>query len=62
MVRSNDARLVKCQVSRGSVEIRSMIAELDQLVSHQWQRPLEIQEMQIEGIDSLSGDRPRSRP
>ena len=33
---------------KAELEIRHIIAKLDQLVSHQWQRLLEIQRMQME--------------
>lgn len=44
---------------KAELEIRHVIAKLDQLISHQWQRLLEIQEMQLEAIDDLLGDRTR---
>jgi uncharacterized membrane protein len=40
---------------KAELEIRHLIAKLDQLVSHQWQRLLEIQRLQLE----LLQERPR---
>src|SRR2546425_9205595 len=41
---------------KAELEIRHLIAKLDQLVSHQWQRLLEIQRLQLE----LLQERPRT--
>jgi uncharacterized membrane protein len=41
---------------KAELEIRHLIAKLDQLVSHQWQRLLEIQRLQLELLQE------RSRP
>jgi uncharacterized membrane protein len=45
---------------KAELEIRHVIAKLDQLISHQWQRLLEIQEMQLEAIDDLLKERTQS--
>ena len=39
---------------KAEIEIRQVIARLDQLVSHQWQRLLEIQRLQLELIQEYS--------
>ena len=36
---------------KAELEIRHIIAKLDQLVTHQWQRLLEIQRLQLELIE-----------
>jgi uncharacterized membrane protein len=36
---------------KAEIEIRHIIAKLDQLVSHQWQRLLEIQRLQLELLE-----------
>ena len=47
---------------KAELEIRHVLAKLDQLISHQWQRLLEIQEMQLEAIDDLLELRTADRP
>jgi uncharacterized membrane protein len=44
---------------KAELEVRHVIAKLDQLISHQWQRLLEIQELQLEAIDDLLPKRTR---
>ncbi|MCB1185915.1 DUF1003 domain-containing protein [bacterium] len=40
---------------KAELEIRSLQAKLDILISHQWQRLLEIQEIQTQMLDELAG-------
>ena len=38
---------------KAELEIRHVVGKLDQLLSHQWQRLLEIQELQMDAMDDL---------
>lgn len=42
---------------KAELEIRQLHEKLDHLLSHQWERMLEVQELQIELIDELQGRR-----
>jgi uncharacterized membrane protein len=42
---------------KAELEIRHLHAKLDQLISHQWERLLEIQRIQMELLEELSGKR-----
>ena len=44
---------------KAEFEIRHIIAKLDQLVSHQWQRLLEIQRLQLELLEERARTPPR---
>jgi uncharacterized membrane protein len=44
---------------KAEIEIRHIIAMLDQLVTHQWQRLLEIQRLQLELLEGRAGNPPR---
>ena len=44
---------------KAEIEIRHIIAKLDQLVSHQWQRLLEIQRLQLELLEEREQKPPR---
>jgi uncharacterized membrane protein len=44
---------------KAEIEIRHIIAKLDQLVTHQWQRLLEIQRLQLELLEGQAGKPPR---
>ncbi|MBX7165210.1 MAG: DUF1003 domain-containing protein [Pirellulales bacterium] len=44
---------------KAELEVRQIITRLDQLLSHQWQRLLEIQELQLESIAELARQRER---
>jgi uncharacterized membrane protein len=44
---------------KAEIEIRHIIAKLDQLVTHQWQRLLEIQRLQLELLEGQAGSAPR---
>ena len=46
---------------KAELEIRHLHAKLDQLISHQWERLLEIQRIQMELLEELSGKR-KSKP
>jgi uncharacterized membrane protein len=46
---------------KAEIEIRHINAKLDQLITHQWQRLLEIQRMQTEMMEDLAR-RPTDRP
>jgi uncharacterized membrane protein len=43
---------------KAELEIRQLHSKLDQLISHQWQRLLEIQRLQIEALEELADSRP----
>ncbi len=53
------------QRSSGQVPVTSAIyqlhSKLDQLLTHQWQRLLEIQRLQIDALEELSGPRNREQ-
>jgi uncharacterized membrane protein len=40
---------------KAGLEIRNLHQKLDQLMSHQWQRLIEIQEVQIDLMNGLKG-------
>ena len=44
---------------KAEIEIRHIIAKLDQLVTHQWRRLLEIQRLQLELLEGREGKPPR---
>ena len=44
---------------KAEIEIRHIIAKLDQLVTHQWQRLLEIQRLQLEFLEERAPTPPR---
>ncbi|MGE0681022.1 MAG: DUF1003 domain-containing protein [Candidatus Binatia bacterium] len=44
---------------KAEIEIRHIIAKLDQLVTHQWQRLLEIQRLQLELLEERAAKPPR---
>jgi uncharacterized membrane protein len=43
---------------KAELEIRHIIVKLDQLVSHQWQRLLEIQRLQLELLEERTSKPP----
>lgn len=47
---------------KAELEIRHIIAKLDQLVTHQWQRLLEIQRLQLELLEQRVGKPPQEAP
>jgi uncharacterized membrane protein len=44
---------------KAEIEIRHIIVKLDQLVTHQWQRLLEIQRLQLELLEERAPKLPR---
>lgn len=40
---------------KAELEIRTLSAKIDELISHQWQRMMEIQQMQIDMMEEISG-------
>lgn len=40
---------------KAELEIRTLSAKIDELITHQWQRMMEIQQMQIEMMEEISG-------
>ncbi len=44
---------------KSEVEIRILNEKIDKLISHQWQRLLEIQEMQMDFMEELNSKRPK---
>ena len=44
---------------KAEIEIRHIIAKLDQFVTHQWQRLLEIQRLQLELLEERAPKPPR---
>lgn len=47
---------------KAELEIRHIIVKLDQLVTHQWQRLLEIQRLQLELLEQRVGKPPQETP
>jgi uncharacterized membrane protein len=45
---------------KAELEIRHLVARIDQLVTHQWQRLLEIQRLQLELLEPRVGKSPKS--
>jgi uncharacterized membrane protein len=46
---------------KAELEIRQLHEKLDHLLQHQWERLVEIQQIQIELMNELTGGRPRDR-
>jgi len=47
---------------KAELEIRHLVARIDQLVTHQWQRLLEIQRLQLELLEPGVGAPPKNSP